>query len=168
MSKKKITIASPRGIIIPAAILGLEKDYSAGPHEPVLVPADYGYSLIENRFADKVDDTLAVKQKAEEKPRAGGKSDVVAKQEAGLLPLSSGGEPGEAVDTLIGSNVQPSLIELSQDKTVTLGEAVAAAQQASGLSVAEWNAQLDDAREAVIAAAIEQMKSSGTDEQSNG
>lgn len=167
MSKKKITIASPRGIIIPAAILGLENDYSAGPHEPVSVPEDYGSSLIENRFAAKVDDA-AVKPKVDEKPKTASKAKATGKQDVNLTPATGSGQLSLGDETLLGSNVQPSIIEISDGRTIQLGEAVSAAHKNSGLSVADWNAQPEDVREAAILAAIEQIKVDASNDQSQG
>ncbi len=51
---KTITVAGPRGLRIPGAVLGQPKPVVVGPHEPVEVPDDYGRHLIRDRFAVEV------------------------------------------------------------------------------------------------------------------
>jgi len=51
---KTITVAGPRGLRIPAAVLGTSAPVVVGPHEPVEVPDDYGRHLIRDRFAVEV------------------------------------------------------------------------------------------------------------------
>lgn len=48
---KKICIAFRHGGIIPATVLGTEEDKRLNAHEPIEVPASYGQSLIDDRFA---------------------------------------------------------------------------------------------------------------------
>lgn len=60
--------------------------------------------------------------------------------------------------TLIGSNIQPTTISLTGSKTVPLGEVVAAAHRASGLSLEEWNELQGDEREAMISSMVGQME----------
>lgn len=48
---KKICIAFRHGGIIPAAVLGAKEDKTLNAHEPFEVPAAYGQSLIDDRFA---------------------------------------------------------------------------------------------------------------------
>lgn len=62
---KKICIAFRHGGIIPAAVLGTEEDKKLNAHEPFEVPAAYGKSLIEDRFAYAVEPE---KKKGREKP----------------------------------------------------------------------------------------------------
>jgi hypothetical protein len=52
--KSKITIAFPRGGIIPAAVLKADKDRKCDPGEPVSVPASYGQHLVDEKFAVEV------------------------------------------------------------------------------------------------------------------
>lgn len=58
-----------------------------------------------------------------------------------------------SVDTLLGSSILPALIEIG-DAQVQLGEIVAAAHQKSGLSLEDWNALEDAARELLLDAEI--------------
>ncbi len=51
MAKKTIFIAFAHGGILPAAVIGKKKDFSVPANTPVLVPADYGQHLIDDRFA---------------------------------------------------------------------------------------------------------------------
>jgi hypothetical protein len=65
MSKKMICIAFRHGGIIPAAVLGAEKNKFLNAHEPFEVPATYGQSLIDDRFAYEA---KPEKKKGKEKP----------------------------------------------------------------------------------------------------
>ena len=68
-------------------------------------------------------------------------------------------KPIEAhIETLLGSSVLPFMVEIGPDISVQLGEVVARAHTASGLSIADWNAMADDAREALLAATVDAMK----------
>lgn len=51
---KTITVAGPRGLRIPGAVLGQPAPVVVGPNEPVEVPEDYGRHLIADRFAFEV------------------------------------------------------------------------------------------------------------------
>ncbi len=51
---KTITVAGPRGLRIPGAVLGQRAPVTVGPNEPVAVPEDYGRHLIADRFAVEV------------------------------------------------------------------------------------------------------------------
>lgn len=62
---KKICIAFRHGGIIPAAVLGAEEDKPLNAHEPFEVPAAYGRSLIDDRFAYEAQPE---KKKGKEKP----------------------------------------------------------------------------------------------------
>lgn len=134
MSEKTISIMFPQGGIIPASIMGTEKDQHVDALKPVTVPERYGRHLIDDRFAVLAPEVPAPKAKASRKGRLG--------------------EPA-AADMLIGSNALPSIISLGADRTVTLGEVVAAAHKASGLSVQDWNALSEDDRDAMLADMIE-------------
>ena len=61
-------------------------------------------------------------------------------------------------DVLVGSNVLPANIELAEGVTVQLGEVVRRTHEASGLSVADWNALDDGDREARLAATVLELQ----------
>ncbi|AXS39262.1 hypothetical protein [Breoghania sp. L-A4] len=82
MAEKKIRISSPRGLIIPGAVLGKSADVRVGPHEPVSVPVAYGLSLIGDRFAERA----GAKPAAVEKPLVNEPDDPPE-----TLPLAPGG-----------------------------------------------------------------------------
>ena len=63
-----------------------------------------------------------------------------------------------AKDVLVGSNVLPANIELAEGVTVQLGEVVRRTQEASGLSIADWNALGDGDREARLAATVLELQ----------
>lgn len=52
---KKMFVALPLGGLLDRAAMGTEKDVEVSPHKPIAVPAAYGRSLVENRFAIEVD-----------------------------------------------------------------------------------------------------------------
>ena len=158
MSKDKITIASPRGIIIPAAILKLEKDYQAGPHEPVEVPRAYGLSLIENRFADEVEPIVVEKPKTS----PGGRSTGKPKGQAAQQPED---QADASADTLIGTNILPALIEIAPGKEIPLGDVVAKAHAKSGLSLEAWNALPEADRDALLTAMVDELKAEASQQQ---
>ncbi len=84
--------------------------------------------------------------------------------EAGALSV---GALSLMVDTpspfLVGSSVQPERFELSDGSVLSLGEVVGRAHAASGLSVEDWNALEESAREALIAETVDKL--SGDDDQ---
>ncbi|WP_295573892.1 hypothetical protein [uncultured Stenotrophomonas sp.] len=84
--------------------------------------------------------------------------------EAGALSV---GALSLVVDTpspfLVGSSVQPESFELSDGRVLSLGEVVGRAHAASGLSVEDWNALEESAREALIAETVDRL--SGDDDQ---
>lgn len=84
--------------------------------------------------------------------------------EAGALSV---GALSLMVDTpspfLVGSSVQPESFELSDGSVLSLGEVVGRAHAASGLSVEDWNALEESAREALIAETVDKL--SGVDDQ---
>lgn len=84
--------------------------------------------------------------------------------EAGALSV---GALGLMVDTpspfLVGSSVQPESFELSDGSVLSLGEVVGRAHAASGLSVEDWNALEESAREVLIAETVDKL--SGDDDQ---
>lgn len=53
-------------------------------------------------------------------------------------------------EMLLGSNIQPSHVDVGGEHPVQLGEIVCGAQKQSGLSVKQWNALPSDEREAYI------------------
>lgn len=59
-----------------------------------------------------------------------------------------------STETLLGSNTQPAMVKVAGFE-VELGQAVKGAFDKSGLTVAEWNALTQDAREGFIAAVID-------------
>lgn len=59
-------------------------------------------------------------------------------------------EPVEVDEPLLGSGIQPSSFTLTNGQTVLLLTVVAETFQASGLTVAEWNALDDSTREGMI------------------
>ncbi len=64
---------------------------------------------------------------------------------------------------LLESSVQPESFELSDGSVLSLGEVVGRAHAASGLSVEDWNALEESAREALIAETVDKL--SGDDDQ---
>ncbi|WRQ05513.1 DNA polymerase [Ralstonia phage AhaGv] len=81
-------------------------------------------------------------------------------------PASATGTPQTVVPTnklaapppfLLGSDVHPAVIDLGDSRTVQLGEVVARAHAASGLTVEQWNALDADARHAQIDAMLDTM-----------
>ena len=79
---KMMTICFPHGGIIPASVLGLEKDKACAALEAVDVPEVYGQHLIDDRFAIK-----AEKPKGEKKSSnaAAEKAAQVAAEKAAVL-----------------------------------------------------------------------------------
>lgn len=63
-----------------------------------------------------------------------------------------------AAETLLGSSVLPSMVEIGPGKSVQLGNVVARAHKASGLSVDDWNALVAEDREARLAETVEAWK----------
>lgn len=75
-------------------------------------------------------------------------------------------KPIEAhIETLLGSSVLPSMIEIGPGIEVQLGEVVSRAHTESGLTIGDWNAMADDAREALLAATVDAMKAEHAPEQ---
>ena len=62
------------------------------------------------------------------------------------------------VETLLGSSILPSMIELAEGNEVPLGAVVIRAHKESELSIADWNALENDDREARLAETLEAMK----------
>lgn len=64
----------------------------------------------------------------------------------------------DEAETLLGSSVLPANVEIGEKKSVQLGEIVAAAHKASGLTLADWNALPEADREAKLAETVEALK----------
>lgn len=73
------------------------------------------------------------------------------------VPASGDGHP-QGMTVLLGSNVLPTFIELSDKRTVQLGEVVNRAFKDSGLDVAGWNGLNEPDRENCLADAVNTMK----------
>lgn len=68
-------------------------------------------------------------------------------------------KPIEAhIETLLGSSVLPSMIDLGEGPNVQLGTVVARAHKESGLTISDWNALTDEARETLLAETVDAMK----------
>ncbi|UXB33939.1 hypothetical protein K7564_09045 [Stenotrophomonas maltophilia] len=63
--------------------------------------------------------------------------------------------------SLLGSSVQPESFELSDGNVLSLGDVVGRAHAVSGLSVEDWNALEDSAREALIAETVDKLSGEG-------
>jgi hypothetical protein len=104
---------------------------------------DYGDAAAAQRdAADSARAEAAAKSKKESDERA----------EADRLAAEKRARESE---TLLGSSVLESVIDLTGNKTVALGEVVARAHQRSGLSVAAWNELEPAEREAKLATEVE-------------
>ncbi|WP_159953054.1 hypothetical protein [Rhizobium sp. 18065] len=66
--------------------------------------------------------------------------------------------PTSSIETLLGSNILPSMVPISDTISVQLGEVVARAHSESGLSIEDWNAQSDEDREAALSLTVEAMQ----------
>lgn len=91
-------------------------------------------------------------------------ADELARQEAAAKAKKAADEKAEADrlaaearanQTLLGSEVLESVIDLTGNKTVTLGEVVASAHARSGLTVQAWNELEPAEREAKLATEVE-------------
>lgn len=84
---------------------------------------------------------------------------AAANHAAGDATTATGTAPATpaSIETLLGSSILPSLIEIGEDN-IQLGEIVAAAHQASGLSVDDWNALNSDDRELRLQAEIDRRR----------
>lgn len=102
-------------------------------------------------------DPDAARRAAEEARRTAELREAEQKQQIKDAQEKARKEAAEA-GTLIGSSVQPSTVSLTGSKTVALGDVVAAAHRASGLSVEEWNELQDDEREALISNMVTTME----------
>ncbi|WP_164242313.1 hypothetical protein ACL5HQ_13710 [Stenotrophomonas maltophilia] len=60
---------------------------------------------------------------------------------------------------LLGSSVQPASFELSDGSVLSLDDVVGRAHAASGLSLEDWNALDDSARETLIAEMVDKLSS---------
>jgi len=75
-----------------------------------------------------------------------------------ILTAEGGKSAAPAQEPLNGSNVLPANVELAEGVSVQLGEVVRRTHEASGLSVAEWNALDDGDREARLAATVLELQ----------
>ncbi|MBN4969348.1 hypothetical protein JY439_02575 [Stenotrophomonas maltophilia] len=75
----------------------------------------------------------------------------------GALSLIANAPP----PSLLGSNAQPASFELHDGTVLTLGDVVAQAHEAPGLSVEDWNALEVGAREALIAETVDKLSGDG-------
>lgn len=77
------------------------------------------------------------------------------------LPVARGEtEPpaNPSAEILIGSDLLPSPVEITPEKSIQLGEIVAQAHSKSGLSADEWNAMPSSDREVLLDAYIDELK----------
>lgn len=102
---------------------------------------DYGEVEASSPSAEELD-RLAAAAKA--------KKEADEKAEADRLAAEA-----HANQSLLGSDVLGSVVDLTGNKTVTLGEVVASAHARSGLSVPEWNELEPAEREAKLATEVE-------------
>jgi len=77
---------------------------------------------------------------------------------AEILTAEGGKSAAPAQESLNGSNVLPANIELAEGVSVQLGEVVRRTHEASGLTVADWNALDDGDREARLAATVLELQ----------
>lgn len=68
------------------------------------------------------------------------------------------GKAAAKVLVLLGSGVLPAMVNIAEGKDVQLGDVVAEAHKASGLSVEEWNELPESERDEKLNAAIEAMR----------
>lgn len=61
-------------------------------------------------------------------------------------------------DMLLGSSILPAMVAITATLTLQLGEIVLAAQEASGLTVDDWNALPEAEREAKLQATVEALQ----------
>lgn len=59
---------------------------------------------------------------------------------------------------LLGSSIQPSVIDVAEGHQIVLGDLVAAAFEASGLTVEKWNNLPEDEREAMLDLELKEMR----------
>lgn len=76
-----------------------------------------------------------------------------------ILTADGGKASAPAQESLVGSNVLPTNIDLAEGVSVQLGEVVRQAFEHSGLSIADWNALDGDDREAELAAMVRELQS---------
>lgn len=68
------------------------------------------------------------------------------------------GDGGYVAPSLNGSSVQPAEVDVGGGAPVALGDVVAAAHAASGVSVEDWNTMPDADREALIEAEVARLR----------
>lgn len=98
------------------------------------------------------------------KPKASliGRSTAKAKDTASQ---PSGKQPDTSADTLIGTNVLPTSIEITPGQTLPLGEVVAKAHAKSNLSLEDWNALPEADRDALLTAMVDELKAEASQQQ---
>lgn len=62
------------------------------------------------------------------------------------------------IESLLGSSVLPSMVEIGAGLQIQLGTLVARSHEESGLSIQEWNALPEAEREALLASTLDVMK----------
>lgn len=75
-----------------------------------------------------------------------------------ILKAEGGTSAAPPPASLTGSNVLPSNVDLAEGVTLPLGDVVRKAHEASGLSIADWNALDDSDREARLAATVLELQ----------
>lgn len=60
---KTMSIAFPRGGLLPAALMKKKTDVAVPPHEPVDVPFEYGKQLVDDKFAYDASELAAANAK---------------------------------------------------------------------------------------------------------
>lgn len=79
---------------------------------------------------------------------------IISASASGASPASS---PTPPTPSLLGSDILPAQVPLIDGVTVQLGAIVQHAHAASGLSIEDWNKLDGDAREALLAASVQQL-----------
>ncbi len=136
-------------------------------HQELLlrVPEAYReYEESNTSTALPVDPAAEAQRKADEARRTAELRDATQRQQIKDAEEKAAREARQN-GTLIGSSVQPSIVSLTGNKTVPLGEVVAAAHRASGLSVEEWNELQGDEREALISSMVTTMEREAEEEE---
>jgi|GEM_PF-6072053 len=137
------------------------------PQEPVAVPApeidpfadllshnvQTVVAALEHMSTEEIEKLGEMEQQGA--ARKGVLSAIAEKLLANAAPAT-----GEQQPSLHGSSKLSATIEIAEGKTVQLGEVVAAAHLASGLTAEAWNALPDDKLDELLNAQIETLKQS--------
>ena len=103
---KVMTICFPHGGIIPAEVLGLEKDKACAALEAIDVPEVYGQHLIDDRFAIKVEKPKGDKVDKKSSNAAAEKAaQVAAEKAAALAAAEQAVKDAEAAVTAAGEDL---------------------------------------------------------------